>query len=130
MTKKKDPLLEMQRKNQIIFSTYKFLIENSVADLTLDRIAASCKISKGLISYYFKNKDNLVLETMTFMLVQERQKLLSLAHQDQPVKNRVKSLIQAVISSREEVENRTHFLMEIGSFTKKSQARQRVLQEN
>ncbi len=83
MAKKKDIFLEQQRKNQIIFSTYKFLVEDSVANLTLDRIASACKISKGLVSYYFKNKDNLILETMTFIMGQEKQKLLKLKAQVQ-----------------------------------------------
>lgn len=130
MAKKKDIFLEQQRKNQIIFSTYKFLVEDSVANLTLDRIASACKISKGLVSYYFKNKDNLILETMTFMMGQEKQKLLSLAYLDQPVKSRVKSLIKSAIPSREEVENMAHFLMEVWSFAKNSKSSKTLLQES
>lgn len=130
MAKKKDPALEAERKHQIMLAAYQLLVEGSVQALTLDRVARASGISKGLVSYYFKGKERLVTETMHFILMEQKRRLLALAHQDKPVQGRVRELIAAALPSRGEVSDITSFLMETWSFAKNNPRTGRVVRGN
>lgn len=118
MAKKKDPELEQKRKRQIILAVARLLSETTHQSMTLDQVAAESGLSKGLVNYYFKGKQALIVETIQFFLDQQLQKLEAALHHDAPVEHRFETLLQAALPSREEMEFRFRFLTEIWSFAK------------
>ncbi|HEX9095999.1 MAG TPA: TetR family transcriptional regulator, partial [Candidatus Dormibacteraeota bacterium] len=56
------------RKVDLIRSGYRLFSEKGVHRVSLDEIAAGAGLSKGLVLYYFKTKENLVLATMRWAL--------------------------------------------------------------
>jgi TetR/AcrR family transcriptional regulator, fatty acid metabolism regulator protein len=56
------------RKVDLIRSAYRLFSEKGVHRVPLDEIAAAAGLSKGLVIYYFKTKENLVLATMRWAL--------------------------------------------------------------
>ena len=56
------------RQAQLIRSTYRLIGERGVHRASLREIAQGAAMSKGLIPYYFKTKENLILATMRWAL--------------------------------------------------------------
>ena len=56
------------RQVQLIRSTYRLIGERGVHGASLREIAEAAGMSKGLIPYYFKTKENLILATMRWAL--------------------------------------------------------------
>jgi AcrR family transcriptional regulator len=56
------------RKVDLIRSAYRLFSEKGVHRVPLEEIAENAGLSKGLILYYFKTKENLVLATMSWAL--------------------------------------------------------------
>ena len=56
------------RQVQLIRSTYRLIGERGVHRASLREIAQAAGMSKGLIPYYFKTKENLILATMRWAL--------------------------------------------------------------
>jgi AcrR family transcriptional regulator len=57
-----------ERRMQLIRSTYRLIGERGVQGASLREISETAGMSKGLIPYYFKTKENLVLATMRWAL--------------------------------------------------------------
>ena len=60
--------MEPLRRSQIINSTLECICLEGTEKMSLDMVAKEAECSKGVISYYFKSKDNLVLETFRAFL--------------------------------------------------------------
>jgi TetR/AcrR family transcriptional regulator, fatty acid metabolism regulator protein len=59
--------IETARRKQIIECTIETLAETGYWQTSLEKIAQKAGISKGVILYYFKNKDTLILETAQYI---------------------------------------------------------------
>jgi TetR/AcrR family transcriptional regulator, fatty acid metabolism regulator protein len=70
--------IENARRRQIIECTVETLAECGFPQTSLERIAQKAGISKGVILYYFNNKDTLILETAMHILSLDMEK----AHQE------------------------------------------------
>lgn len=55
-------LSEEERRLQIVNATLEIIYREGLDRLTLDRISKQAQCSKGVAAYYFKTKDNLILE--------------------------------------------------------------------
>ncbi len=118
MAKKKDPELEQRRKQQIILAVFRLLAQTTHQSMTLDQVAAESGLSKGLVNYYFKGKEALIVETIQFFLNHQLQDLEAVLLKDEPVEQRFDTLIHAALPSRAELEARFRFLTEVWSFAK------------
>jgi TetR/AcrR family transcriptional regulator, fatty acid metabolism regulator protein len=56
------------RRVELVRAAYRLFGEKGVHRVPLDEIAAAAGLSKGLVLYYFKTKENLVLATMRWAL--------------------------------------------------------------
>ena len=63
------------RKTDLIRSAYRLFSEKGVHRVSLDEIAAGAGLSKGLVLYYFKTKENLVHATMRWALDQTAERV-------------------------------------------------------
>jgi TetR/AcrR family transcriptional regulator, fatty acid metabolism regulator protein len=62
------PSIAPDRRVDLIRSAYRLFSEKGVHRVSLDEIAVGAGLSKGLVLYYFKTKENLVLATMRWAL--------------------------------------------------------------
>lgn len=62
------PSVPPERQVDLIRSAYHLFSERGVHRVPLEEIAAHAGLSKGLVLYYFKTKENLVLATMRWAL--------------------------------------------------------------
>ncbi|AZV57558.1 TetR family transcriptional regulator [Clostridium sp. AWRP] len=60
--------MEPIRRSQIINSTLECICKVGIEKMSLDMVAKQANCSKGVISYYFKSKDNLILEAFKAFL--------------------------------------------------------------
>lgn len=60
--------MEPIRRSQIINSTLECICTEGIDNMSLDMVAKNADCSKGVVSYYFKSKDNLILEAFKAFL--------------------------------------------------------------
>lgn len=60
--------MEPIRRKQIIESVLTTISDSGIISVTLDGVAARAGVSKGVISYYFKNKENMIIESFKSFL--------------------------------------------------------------
>jgi TetR/AcrR family transcriptional regulator, fatty acid metabolism regulator protein len=63
-----EPEAAADRRLDLVRAAYRLFSENGVHRVPLDEIAVAAGLSKGLVIYYFKTKENLVLATMRWAL--------------------------------------------------------------
>jgi AcrR family transcriptional regulator len=68
-----EPLSEKQV--HMVRSTYRLIGEQGVHRVSLQDIATAAGVSKGLVPYYFKTKENLILTTMRWVLHQVAERI-------------------------------------------------------
>ncbi len=66
--------MEPIRKNQVINATLECISESGFEKLTLETVAKKAGISKGVVSYYFKGKEDLILQSFRAFLDNYNQK--------------------------------------------------------
>lgn len=118
MTKTKDPRLALERKNQIMTVTCKLLTEKSYHQITLEQVAQKSRISKGLVIYYFKNKEKLLAETFHFILIMRQHAMLSLVEGTLSPTESLRKLVNFLFSDRTEIERLFRLVLEIWAFSK------------
>lgn len=120
MARTKDPELEQRRRLQILATTRRLLIEGSHATLTLDRVAAEAGVSKGMLTYYFASKEQLVTEAMHQFLREQELMLGAIAAVERPPRERLRMLVAAALPSREALDEELRMQIEVLSFAKQS----------
>lgn len=66
MKKKNEDIIQV-RKNQLTKAAYKVVSKKGYYNFTIRDIAREAKLSTGLVHYYFKNKDDLLLSVLRVM---------------------------------------------------------------
>lgn len=54
--------MEVIRKKQVLEAVIKLMAQSGMGQVTLDKVAQQAGVSKGVVSYYFENKEALMLE--------------------------------------------------------------------
>ncbi|GGE02266.1 TetR/AcrR family transcriptional regulator [Paenibacillus nasutitermitis] len=60
--------MEPQRRAEVINATLVCISRHGIDGMTLDKVAEYADCSKGVVTYYFKNKDNLIIEALKSFL--------------------------------------------------------------
>ena len=118
MARIKDPKLEQRRREQIISTTRELLTQGSFASVTLAAVAESAGVSKGLLTYYFGSKDQLIVETIRAYHAEQAALLLGLVALPMPPMAKLKLLVDAAIPSQLSVQEELKFQVEVWSFAK------------
>jgi len=74
--------MEPIRRSQIINSTLECICIVGIEKMSLDMVSKEADCSKGVVSYYFKSKDNLILEAFRAFLTYYKIKIGSEVRQD------------------------------------------------
>ncbi|MCA9622836.1 MAG: TetR/AcrR family transcriptional regulator [Myxococcales bacterium] len=119
MAKTKNPELERERRQQIMLCCRRLLVAGSHRQLTLDAVAKEAGVSKGMLTYYFSSKDELLASTIEhFLSLQEVALGMIVADESRPVDERLRSLLEVGLPSREQVTDDVRFLVEVWSYAK------------
>lgn len=60
--------MEPKRRADVINATLICISRHGIDGMTLDKVAENAACSKGVVTYYFKNKDNLIVESFKSFL--------------------------------------------------------------
>lgn len=119
MPRKKDPALEAQRRAQLLDAVIELLGEEAYHAVTQDRVAQHAGVSKGLLTYYYPEKDALFIEAIRRYHARERDRLLALvALPGLDAEQKLTLLIEAAFASGEAVEREVRFQSEVWSYAK------------
>ena len=118
MARTKDPELEQRRKAQIMDAVFRLLVEGSHTSVTLDRVAREVGVSKGMVTYYFDSKEQLITQTIARFLDAHVAMLLAAVRTEGPVEPRLRNLINVSLASRDVLTQKLRFQTEVWSYAK------------
>ncbi len=90
-------IIEDIRKDQIIESAIDALASVGYTKTTLDQIAETADISRGVITYYFRSKDQLISEVMNRILTDQKQIIMGRVDEAASPRERLAEYIGASI---------------------------------
>ena len=61
------------RRTQLIEATIDSLARHGFAEFTLAQVAKSARLSQGIVNFYFRSKEALLIETLKFMAAEYEQ---------------------------------------------------------
>lgn len=114
----KDPALEQRRRAQIMETTRALLTRGSFAALTLARVAREAGVSKGLLTYYFGSKEQLIVETIRRYHAEQAALLQALVALPLPADLKLRRIVDAMLPSQDSVQDELRFQVEVFSFAK------------
>jgi AcrR family transcriptional regulator len=86
------------RKPEILENYYQVMIEEGIEGASIGKIAARMNIHPSLIIHYFKNKENMTLELVDFLIDKyEATEFLDFGHIDDP-RERLRALMDTIFS--------------------------------
>lgn len=118
MARTKDPKLEQRRREQIMTTARELLTEGSFATLTLSSVARRAGLSKGLLTYYFGSKEQLVVETIRAYHAEQSALMRGFMHLPMPASTKLRLMVDATLPSQESVVDELRFQVEVWSFAK------------
>ena len=119
MVKTKNPELERERRQQIMWTVRRLLAEGSHRRMTLDLIAREAGVSKGMLTYFFDSKDDLVTSSIAqFLDLQQMALSMVVDDESTPIPERVRRLVTIALPEREQVSQDLRFLVEVWSYAK------------
>lgn len=105
---------EIHRRRQIIDIAIEMIATRGYQQTTLTKIAAKAGFSKGVIFYYFKNKEDLVKQTGAAMLEELRTYTIKEMKQDNSDKSQLEKYIRAYFDFIRQNRQKFLILMELG----------------
>lgn len=89
------------KQTHLIRTTYRLIGEKGVRRLSLQEVADAAGVSKGLIFYYFKSRENLILTTMRWVLSRTAQRIRDAVGRAQTPEGRVVAMIEEIFADPE-----------------------------
>jgi len=105
---------EIHRRKQIIDIAIEMIATIGYQQTTLTKIAAQAGFTKGVIFYYFKNKEELVKQTGAAMLEELRTYTIKEMKQNKSAKSQLEKYIQAYFDFIKKNRQKFLILMELG----------------
>ena len=91
-----------ERKEKIIKATIKCISDLGYHNFSIQDVASSAKVSKGMIHYYFMNKDDLILGVLERMVCDIEKKLLEKISHTDNCKNKLQDFLSYLFYLAEE----------------------------
>lgn len=89
------------KQTHLIRTTYRLIGERGVRRLSLQQVADAAGVSKGLIFYYFKTRENLILATMRWVLSRTAERIQDAVGRAQTPEGRVVAMIDEIFADPE-----------------------------
>lgn len=94
-------------KVHLIRTTYSLIGDKGI-HVSLEEIAAKAGVSKGILLYYFKTKENLVLSTMEWVLSEVAERIRSAVLRARTAEGKIRAMLDVIFASPES--NRQFYL--------------------
>ena len=129
MPRPKDPAREARRRRELLDVTIELLGEGAFHVVTQSRVAERAGVSKGVVTYYFPTKGDLLVAAIRRYHEQVREGLQAIVAQPSlDVHQKLRLLIHAAFPSAEVVEREVRFQSEVWSYAKdQPEAREAVV---
>jgi TetR/AcrR family fatty acid metabolism transcriptional regulator len=114
----KSPELEQQRREQVLDATIHLLELGSWHATTLAAVADEAQVSKGVVTYWFPDKDALILAAIDRYHEKTATRLAALAMGQGTVEERLGHLLEAAFPTVEHVVAEVAFQTEVLSYAK------------
>lgn len=118
MARKKDPALESARRNQVADATIALLAESDWRGVSLSAVAKRAGVSKGVVTYWFQNKEALLLAAVERFHAAYAERLMAVATSNTPIRERFRHLLEVAFPSQKEVTQELRFQIELFSYAK------------
>ncbi len=118
MARTKDPELEKQRREQVADATIDLLTELPWGSVSLTRVAQRAGVSRGVVTYWYANKEELLKAAVERFHDRYAERLLAIAAAPRPVRERLEQLLLATLPDRETLQREAAFQAEVYSFAK------------
>ncbi|MGP4066131.1 TetR/AcrR family transcriptional regulator [Oceanobacillus sp. M65] len=102
-----------ERKKQIINSAISVLTEIGYVKTTLSKIAQNINISTGLISYHFSGKEDLMQNTLRYLVLEERAFIQERVEKEKSNMNKLITYIKASLTYQATYRDNNIALLEI-----------------
>lgn len=124
---KKPSLIEEVRRRQIVDTAIRTIASRGFAHTTLNDIAEEAGVSTGVITYHFRNKDDLIEESIKKLFEAPNEYVIGRVNERETYSDRLRTYIESTI--RFMMDNRDHSVALIYSFSSISsqEERQRVI---
>jgi AcrR family transcriptional regulator len=122
MPRPKDPALEARRREMVLDAAQALLAESSWMSVTLEAVAQRAEVSKGVVTYWFRSKDALIVAAVERFHEQYAAKLARVAALELPPRERLEMLIALAFPSRAQVTREVRFQAEVWSYAKANPA--------
>jgi len=126
----KDPAREARRRRELLDVTIEMLGERAFHSVTQGRVAERAEVSKGVVTYYFPTKADLLVAAIRryHQTVQEGLDAI-VAQESLSARDKLRLLIAAAFPSADAVEREVRFQSEVWSYAKDHpDAREAVVQ--
>ncbi len=118
MARPRDPKLEAQRRAAVLDVVQSMLSEGSYTGMTLAEVARRAGVSKGVVTYWFPSKDDLIVAAVERFHADYARRLTEVALSDASPRERMRDLIAVAFPSRAQVAREVRFQLEAWSFAK------------
>ncbi|MCB9594028.1 MAG: TetR/AcrR family transcriptional regulator [Sandaracinaceae bacterium] len=130
MARTRDPKLEARRRRDLLDVTIGLLGEGAFHAVTQEKVAQAAGVSKGVVTYYFPTKHDLLVSAIRRYHEQVRDGLAAIvANASLSTHDKLRLLIHAAFPSAESVEREVRFQSEVWSYAKdQPEAREAVVE--
>ncbi|MCA9576688.1 MAG: TetR/AcrR family transcriptional regulator [Polyangiales bacterium] len=119
MARTKDPELEARRRRELLDVTIALLGEEAFHAVTQDKVASAAGVSKGVVTYYFPTKADLLVAAIERYHEQVREGLEAIvALPGLRAREKLRLLVHAAFPSSQAVEREVRFQSEVWSLAK------------
>jgi len=112
---KKQSLIEDLRRKQIVDTAIRTIATRGFANTTLNNIAEEAGVSTGVITYHFRNKDDLIEQSIKKLFEAPNEYVIGRVEEKASHRDKLRTYISATI--RFNMENRDHCVALIYSFS-------------
>lgn len=118
MARPKDPALERARREQVLDATISLLEEGSWHGTSLAAVAKRAQVSKGVVTYWFPDKDSLILAAIDRYHDGLALRMAEVAQGPASIEERVDTLLEIAFPSVDAVVKEIAFQAEVLSYAK------------
>lgn len=119
MARTKDPMLEARRRREILDETIALLGEGPYHAVTQERVAKAAGVSKGVVTYYFPTKTDLLVAAVRRYHEEVKAGLDAIvANASLKTHDKLRLLIHAAFPSADAVAREVRFQSEVWSYAK------------
>lgn len=112
---KKPSLIEEVRRRQIVDTAIRTIATRGFANTTLNDIAEEAGVSTGVITYHFRNKDDLIEQSIRKLFEAPNEYVIGRVDQEKRYRDKLRTYIGSTI--RFNVEHRDHCVALLYSFS-------------